>query len=75
MTKIYRKNCFAYIHKYKCGALIKCDCTNCCFYKIRGSVDKETKELIDRERKLLQTKDPISVEELDLLLIGGADHV
>lgn len=36
-----KKDCFAFVSKYKCNALISIDCKNCRFYKTKQQLKKE----------------------------------
>lgn len=38
-----KQDCFAFISKYKCNALITIDCKNCRFYKTKKQYEKEIK--------------------------------
>lgn len=46
-----KKDCFAYISKYQCNALIEVDCNNCKFYKSKERWKKEVKNEKIRNNK------------------------
>ncbi|MBQ6546491.1 MAG: hypothetical protein IJL74_00640 [Bacilli bacterium] len=53
-----KENCFAYIDKTTCGALIKKDCENCSFYKNKKvEDDPTTKYLIQKTKEEIKEKE------------------
>ena len=36
-----KRDCFAFVSKYNCSALISIDCKNCRFYKTKEQLKKE----------------------------------
>ena len=60
-----RKDCFAYVSKYKCKALSEIDCTNCRFYTEKKKYEERIKKyekIHNREDKYRQLLSQIQGE-------------
>lgn len=49
-----KKDCFAFVSKYKCNALISIDCKNCRFYKTKEQLkkEKENEKIRNSEKRI-----------------------
>jgi hypothetical protein len=49
-----KKDCFAFVSKYKCNALVTIDCKNCRFYKTKEQwrKEKENAKIRNSEKRI-----------------------